>query len=180
MESGLKDQFGPKEGSSVKSPQRFLWHGSYAKSFSWVAILSAAVLMIDSPALAGLGEDVSSVQADQAQMLGSLRSTQTQAYAVHEIHGATGTTVREYVSGGKVFAVAWQGPWPPDMRQILASYFDQYRAAQTQVSSRAGRRPLMIEQPGLVVQSGGHMRSFAGRAYVPEMLPPGVSAEAIQ
>lgn len=78
-------------------------------------------------------------------MLGSLRSTQTQAYAVHEIQAATGTVVREYVSGsGKVFAVAWQGPWPPDMRQILAGYFDQYeRAARTQVSSRAGRRPLM-------------------------------------
>lgn len=181
MESGLKDQFGPKEGSSVKSPQMFRWHGSYARSFSWVAILSAAVLMIHSPALAGLGEDVSSVHADRAQMLGSLRSTQTQSYAVHEIHGATGTTVREYVSGGKVFAVAWQGPWPPDMRQILAGYFDQYQqAAQTEVSSHAGRRPLKIEQPGLVVQSGGHMRSFAGRAYVPEMLPPGVSVEAIQ
>jgi Protein of unknown function (DUF2844) len=159
----------------------FLWHGSSAKSFFWVAILSASGLMLALPAWAGLGEDVSSVQADQAKMLGSLRSTQTQAYTVHEIHGATGTTVREYVSGGKVFAVAWQGPWPPDMRQVLASYFDQYqRAAQTQVSSRAGRRPLMIEEPGLVVQSGGHMRSFAGRAYVPEMLPPGVSAEVIQ
>jgi Protein of unknown function (DUF2844) len=181
MESGLKDQFGPKEGSSVKSPQRFLWHGSYAKSFLWAAILSATLPMIDLPAWAGLGEDVSSVQADQAKMLGSLRSTQTQAYAVHQIQAANGTVVREYVSGGKVFAVAWQGPWPPDMRQILASYFDQYQqAAQTQVSSRAGRRPMKIEQPGLVVQSGGHMRSFAGRAYIPEMLPPRVSAEAIQ
>jgi Protein of unknown function (DUF2844) len=181
MESGLKDEFGPKEGSSVKSPQIFLWHRNGAKSFFWAAILSGTLLMIDSPALAGLGEDASSVQADQAQMLGSLRSTQIQSYAVHEIHGATGTTVREYVSGGKVFAVSWQGPWPPDMRQILASYFDQYQqAAQTQVSSRAGRGPLRIEQPGLVVQSGGHMRSFAGRAYIPEMLPPEVSGEAIQ
>ena len=165
----------------MKSPQMFQWHSSYAKCVSWAAILSASLLMIDSPAQAGLGEDASSVQADQAQMLGSLRSTPTQAYAVHEIQGATGTVVREYVSGGKVFGVAWQGPWPPDMRQILAGYFDRYqRSAQTQVSSRAGRRPLMIEEPGLVVQSGGHMRSFAGRAYVPEMLPPGVSAEAIQ
>jgi len=163
----------------VKNRQIFQWHGCYAKSFFWAAVLSATLLMMDSPALAGLGEDVSSVQADQAQMLGSLRSTQTQSYAVHEIQSATGTTVREYVSGGKVFAVAWQGPWPPDMRQILASYFDQYQQA-AQASSRAGRRPLVIEQPGLVVQSGGHMRSFAGRAYIPEMLPPGVSGEAIQ
>ena len=67
------------------------------------------------------------------------------------------------------------------MRQILAGYFGQYQqATQAQVNSRAGRRPLVIDQPGLVVQSGGHMRSFTGRAYIPEMLPQGVSAEAIR
>jgi hypothetical protein len=67
------------------------------------------------------------------------------------------------------------------MRQSLANYFEQYvKAAPARVNSHAGRRPLLIEQPGLVVQSGGHMRSFAGRAYIPEMLPQGVSAEAIR
>jgi hypothetical protein len=149
------------------------------------AILLAIMMMImmtDPPAFAGLGQDVSSVPADQVQMKGTLRSTQTQAYTVHEIRAATGTVVREFVSpSGKVFGVAWQGPWPPNMRQILATYFEQYqRAAQAQMNSRPGRRPLLLEQPGLVVQSGGHMRSFAGRAYVPDMLPPEVSAEAIR
>ncbi|MGA9447392.1 MAG: DUF2844 domain-containing protein, partial [Candidatus Sulfotelmatobacter sp.] len=88
----------------------------------------------------------------------------------------------EYVSSaGKVFAVAWQGPWPPDMRQLLGSYFEQYRqAAKAQSSVRIGRRPLMIQQPGLVVQIGGHPRSFSGRAYIPDQLPSSVSAEAIQ
>ena len=80
-----------------------------------------------------------------------------------------------------MFAVAWQGPWPPDMRQLLAAYFVEYQQAlQSQTNSRAGRRPLTIQQPGLVVQSGGHMRSFAGRAYIPQMLPQGVSAEEIR
>jgi hypothetical protein len=148
----------------------------------WAAILSATMLMIDSPAFGGLGQDVSSVQADRADMQGSLRTRQTEAFTVHEILAPTGIVVREYVSAsGKVFAVTWHGPWPPDMRQILANYFEQYlKAALAQVNSHAGRRPLMIEQPGLVVQSGGHMRSFAGRAYIPEMLPQGVSAEAIR
>jgi hypothetical protein len=63
----------------------------------------------------------------------------------------------------------------------LANYFEQYlKAAPAQVNSHAGRRPLMIEQPALVVQSGGHLRSFAGRAYIPEMLPQGVGTEAIR
>jgi hypothetical protein len=114
-------------------------------------------------------------------MQGSLRTAQTEAFTVHEILVPTGIVVREYVSAlGKVSAVTWDGPWPPDMRQILANYFEPYvKAAQAQVNARAGRRPLMIEQPGLVVQPGGRMLSFAGRAYIPEMLPPGVRTEAI-
>jgi hypothetical protein len=90
--------------------------------------------------------------------------------------------VREYVSAdGKVFAVAWHGPWLPDMRQILGTYFEQYaQAMQAQGDGRVRRRPVMIEQPGLVVQIGGHMRAFSGRAYVPEMLPSGVRVEDIQ
>jgi hypothetical protein len=158
-------------------------HRSYLRLALSTAFLLATMPFIASPAFAGLGEDVSSVQADQAYVHGLLKSTQMQAYTVHEIQAPTGTVVREYVSPttGKVFAVAWQGPWPPDMRQILASYFEQFQqAAQARASSHAGRRPLAIEQPGLVVHAGGHMRSFAGHAYIPTMLPQGVSAEAIQ
>ncbi|MGB7151655.1 MAG: DUF2844 domain-containing protein [Terriglobales bacterium] len=153
---------------------------------TWVvksAIISATMLMIALPAFAGLGENVSSVLADQAHMQGNLRTTQSESYTVQEITAASGVVVREYVSPatGKVFAVAWQGSWPPDMRQVLANYFAQYQqAAQAQANSHAGRRPLVINQPGLVLESGGHMRSFAGRAYIPDMLPEGVKAEAIR
>jgi hypothetical protein len=147
------------------------------------AIISAAMLMISIPAFAGLGENVSSVLADQAHMQGSLRTTQSAGYTVHEITAASGVVVREYVSPatGKIFAVAWQGSWPPDMRQVLANYFAQYQqAAQAQANSYAGRKPLLINQAGLVVESGGHMRSFTGRAYIPDMLPEGVKTEAIR
>lgn len=145
-------------------------------------VLAMVFLATASPAFAALGGDISSVRADQAHMQGSLRTTQAEAYTVHEIQAVTGTVVREYVSpSGKVFAVAWQGPWRPDMRQLLATYFEPYQQAlQAQSNSRAGRRPLLIQQPGLVVQSSGHMRSFAGRAYIPQMLPQGVSIEDIR
>ena len=115
-------------------------------------------------------------------MQGTLRATAAASYSVQEIQSPAGTVVREYVSSaGKVFAIAWQGEWPPDMRQLLGSYFDQYsQAAKAQSSARVGRRPLMIEQSGLVVEMGGHPRAFTGRAYVPQMLPSGVHAEEIQ
>ena len=147
-----------------------------------LAIAAALLIAAATQAWASLGGDAASVQADQVHMQGSRRTMVAKSYTVHEIQAATGTVVREFVSSeGKVFGVAWQGPWPPDMRQVLGSYFDQFvQAARSRGGARMGRRPLVINQPGLVVQTGGHMRAFAGRAYVPEMLPSGVGAENIQ
>jgi uncharacterized protein DUF2844 len=147
-----------------------------------LGLLVPVILLLPTTASAALGGDVTSVQSDQVHMQGSLRTTQTDGYTVHEIKAATGTVVREYVSpAGKVFAVAWEGPWLPDIKQLLGAYFDQFaQAAQTQANARTGRRPLHIEQSGLVVDLTGHMRAFAGRAYVPEMLPQAVRAEEIR
>jgi Protein of unknown function (DUF2844) len=152
------------------------------RRFCEAATLSIAILATVPSAFAALGGPAASVQADQMHMQGTLRTTQAGSYSVQEIQAATGVTVREYVSSsGKVFAVAWHGPWPPQMQQLLGSYFDQYmQAVKAQASAHTARRPLLIQQPGLVVESGGHMRSFSGRAYIPDMLPQGVSAEAIR
>ncbi len=145
-----------------------------------------AVVCPALPAWAALGGNFTSVQADQVHMEASLRTSVRASYNVHEMQSAAGSVVREYISSagesaGKVFAVTWQGPWPPDMRQLLGSYFEQYmQAAKAKSGGRIGRRPLMIDQPGLVIQIGGHPRSFTGRAYVPQMLPSGVRAEDIQ
>ena len=90
--------------------------------------------------------------------------------------------MKEYVSpAGKVFAITWRGQVIPDMQQLLGTYFDQFaQAAQAQRESHVGRRPLNIQQPGLVVQSGGHMRGYFGRAYAPDMVPQGVNPDALQ
>ena len=156
-----------------------------ADSIQLFLLATCAALVIlgtTVPAWAALGGDASSIQSDQVHMQGSRRMIAAQSYTVHEIHAATGTVVREYAAAdGKVFAVAWHGPWMPDMRQLLGSYFEQYRAAvQSQSGARMGRRPIMIDEPGLVVQIGGRIRALAGRAYVPQMLPSGVRIEDIQ
>lgn len=133
------------------------------------------------PSWASLGGNASTVQADQMHMQGTMRTTTVDGYSVKEIQNSNGIVVREYIAAGKVFAVAWQGPWPPDMRQLLGNYFDQYmEAAKAQASARVGRRPMMINQPGLVVEIGGHPRAYAGRAYLPDQLPSGVTTEAIR
>lgn len=157
-------------------------HLKFVKLGLWVTIFLAATLLTTLPAFAALGEDLDSVEVDQAHMQATRKTMQTPAYTLHEIQSPTGTVVREYVSSaGKVFAVAWQGPWPPDMRQILGNYFAQFQqAAESQANSHPGRKPLRIDQPNFVMRTGGHMRSYAGRAFIPELLPQGVNAEAIR
>jgi len=140
------------------------------------------MFVLPFPLLAALGGDVTSVQTDQAKMQGTQRTTASDSYIVHEIQAPTGVAVNEYVSSaGKVFAVTWKGPIHPDLRQVLGAYFDQYsQAVQTQRATRRGRGPLLIQQTGLVIQISGHMRSFLGKAYVPQMMPAGVHAEDIR
>jgi len=133
--------------------------------------------------IAALGGSASSVTADRVKLQAALlRIEAAQGYTLHEIQSATGTTVREYVSSsGDVFAVAWSGPAIPDLRQVLGDYFATYQTAVD--ASRAARRargPLSIDTADFVIQVSGHMRSFAGRAYLKRLMPAGVQPSAIR
>jgi hypothetical protein len=141
-----------------------------------------AALAAPFSACASLGGDLTSVRDDQAKMQGTLRTTSNDSYNIHEIQAASGVVVREYVSlSGNVFGVAWQGRSHPDLRQVLGAYYDQYvKAVQAQRAQRHGHGPLLIQQPGFVVQMGGHMRSLTGRAYLPQSLPAGMRPEVIR
>jgi hypothetical protein len=146
-----------------------------------VALISISFLMSLS-ASASLGDNVSSVQSDAQHLKASVRVTQTQNYAVHELQASGGTTVREYISPeGKVFAVAWQGPARPDLQQLLGTYYETVvQALQADKAQHPGRHPISIQQPGLVVQMGGHQRDFSGNAYVPALMPSAIRAEEIR
>lgn len=145
----------------------------------WVAF---AALSSPFSASASLGGDVASVETDQVKMQATLETTNKDLYSIHEIHVPNNVVVREFVSqSGSVFAVTWQGAARPDLRQLLGSYFDSFaKASQAKKAQRVGRGPLVIEQAGLVVEMGGHARSFSGRAYDPRMVPAGVPATEIR
>jgi hypothetical protein len=141
-----------------------------------------AVLAHPNFAAASLGGTASTVESDRARMQAEFRVERKDAYSVHELRALNGVVVKEFISpNGIVFGVAWQGPSRPDLQQLLGGYFAQFRqAAKTQRETSSVRRMLRIEQPGLVLHSGGHARAFVGHAYVPELLPPGVHAEEIR
>jgi Protein of unknown function (DUF2844) len=148
----------------------------------WGAALALAAAL-PTTAAAALGGSAATVDADRVAVQGALmRMTRTDAYALHEIRAATGTTIREYVSPtGTVFAVAWQGPWTPDLRQVLGDRFDAFqRAVEAGRRARRGRGVVAIDERDLVVRISGHQRAVYGRAYVPALVPPGVQPEAIR
>ena len=139
--------------------------------------LSAVLLagIVSAPAFAGLGGDASSITTDAVKMKGEARSTAAGGYTVSELTLASGTVVSEYVSAeGKVFAVTWKGAAVPNLTQTLGSYFEQYKAAVA-ATPHAGHHHLAVRQDDLVVTTGGHMRAWSGKAYVPSLLPPNFS-----
>jgi uncharacterized protein DUF2844 len=141
------------------------------------SLLIAAVALIPRVALATLGQPEITVQTDVARANAVIKSSEDRTgYRVHEIQLPSGTVMREFVApNGNVFAVAWQGPTRPDLRQALGQYFDAFAFASAPRSKFSDRRHVQIEQGDLIVQSGGHMRALSGRAYLKSAIPSGVN-----
>lgn len=141
--------------------------------------IASVMLALPLCASAALGGVSASSEADRAAMNGSMRVLPGAKYTVHEIEAPSGTKIREYVSpAGNIFAVAWDGPIMPDLRQTLGNYFDRYTAAAA--GRQAGRRQIEVREPDFVVQARGHMRAFSGTAYLPQALPEGVAPEELR
>jgi Protein of unknown function (DUF2844) len=141
--------------------------------------VASICLVLATPSWAALGERAESVASDQQLLHGELRSTVGERFSVHEISAADGTTVREYASpDGVVFAVSWRGPFVPDLAHLLGSYFPEFQAA-SRFPVRP-RHPVSVRTDRLVVELGGHMRAFHGRAYLPGALPDGVSESDVR
>ena len=138
------------------------------------AILAACAVNLScpAPAIAALGGDATSVIADAQHMRGALRSTALQEYDIHEITADNGLRVREFLNRvGIVFAVTWDGPVLPDLQTLLGANFAAYKPALAVLKQPGLQRSLRIASRGLVVESGGHLRAYAGRAYLPALIP---------
>ena len=145
--------------------------------FKCVALAAAVLVAALNPRMASatLGEPEITVQNDMDRAHASMKSSQDRtAYRVHEITLPSGTSLREFVApSGMVFAISWQGPIRPDLRQALGQYFEPFVSAPR--ANFADRRHLQIQQGDLVVRMSGHMRALSGRAYLVSAIPSGVS-----
>ncbi|MRW86539.1 DUF2844 domain-containing protein [Pseudoduganella sp. FT26W] len=104
----------------------------------------------------------------------------TAVYTVSQSTLDSGTIVREYTdANGVVFAVSWNGPTLPDLRTLLG---DKFTAMTSNAEKRpkAGHSQLAVNQSDVVIVSNGHMRAFAGQAWIPSALPAGFDTSTIE
>lgn len=123
------------------------------------------------------GELGGTAAAPETSASGVQRLSAARAFQVRSSVDAGGTTINEYsTSNGRIFAYTWQGPTMPDLAQLLGPYAQRYRDnATAQLNALGNLHASRVEQPDVIVESGGLMRSYAGRAWLPAALPPGFS-----
>jgi hypothetical protein len=151
------------------------WSTASRVGVAVVAVLGA------SRAAAALGEAETSIASDQAA-LAAERAQPTAGAAFRVVRLVSPAhTVREYVTpSGTVFAVAWEGVSHPDLGVLLGAYAPPVKRALARGPARTGRRARHVEGGGAVVETWGHMRALRGRAWVPALVPPGVTVDEIR
>lgn len=133
-------------------------------------------LLLATAAQARLGGNLASVHSDAQAMGASTSQTVVAGATVYSLLLANGLTVRQYVdASGQVFAVAWDGPVLPDFARLLGPHFAAYQHSQ-----RQQQRGVSIRSADLVLESGGMMRAFGGRAYLPAQVPATLSLQDIR
>ncbi|MFM0345617.1 DUF2844 domain-containing protein [Paraburkholderia sp. RL17-347-BIC-D] len=161
-----------------------------------ILAVTAASFALAAPAYAALGGaptypvTASSTSAGAANQnsaavarFAASGSAASASYTVSQTTLPSGTVVSEYISAGNtVFALSWEGPTMPPLKTLLATYFPTYVQALTDAHATqgGGYGPAVVHQSALVVETGGHMGAFVGRAYLPQALPQGVSADDIK
>jgi hypothetical protein len=143
--------------------------------------VAAAILMTPVRVYATLGQAENSVASDEAALSAHTGSTTTHiGYTVLEI-ASDAVTVREYVSPtGIIFAIAWNGLIHPDLTPLLGSYATEYEDSLRSAKHEPGQRRLHVKTSEIVVETWGQMRNLQGRAYIPALIPPGVTVHEIE
>ncbi|RKE35136.1 uncharacterized protein DUF2844 [Paraburkholderia sp. BL23I1N1] len=146
---------------------------SFSPAFA-ASIMVVAVLCASTDARAELGGTMpsqanSTAAAPQILLNGALR--------LRTMTDAGNTTVNEYATNtGEIIAYTRQGPTMPDLRALLGPYADSYRTGAASSAPDGNLHASRVIRPDVIVESGGPMRGYVGRAWLPAALPPGVTA----
>lgn len=130
-------------------------------------------LSLAIPAHAALGDTAAPIAG------ATTRTIASGAARILSYVDAGGTTINVYVTPATnaIFAYSWKGPTMPNLTTLLGQYYASYRsgAATLFAAQRSSLHNAHVEQSDVVVETGGQMRSYVGRAWLPAALPAGVS-----
>jgi hypothetical protein len=161
------------------SASLFRFGKAFVKALAPASVVLFSCLGAARDAHATLGEDVASVAANE-QHLSAVRHVVKLPLAIggerHDLELPSGTVVHEYLSAtGAVYAITWRGPRKPNLLELLGQY-------QSQLSSRdtgTGHNHMNVVGSDFRLQSVGHRRTSSGRAWVPSLVPAGVTISSL-
>ncbi len=139
-----------------------------------LALIAAAA----SPSAgASLGDEVGSIDRDRAALQGVTQVTAGAGYETHEI-AHPGGSVRQYVAGGRVFAVSWEGATTPDLTRLLGTYHTRYAAL---VRPQPGNHHVVaVNADGLSIAVERVLRASRGRVVLTTLVPSAVAAAGVR
>ncbi|QCP53250.1 DUF2844 domain-containing protein [Trinickia violacea] len=145
------------------------------------ACAATVAFCFTSTAYAALGGSPSTPANLHPTASASVATQAGSGYSVNVTTFSDGLVVREYVANGAVFGVSWSGPSMPDLTVLFGSYYAPLQqGASDYRKANGGLSMVIVNQAGLVAQVGGRAGAFSGHAYLPNALPSGVAASAIQ
>jgi hypothetical protein len=161
--------------------QKNLDRNQIQKVLKFVLALFAWTLLPGPNSFASLGGTLNSIEVDQKTLSAKKPTIKNQkTYFVHEFD-SDGTSIREYVlESGTVFGIAWSGLTHPDLDLLLGKYSKEYTDELQRKPRTRGSKTLFLKTHRIVVQKWGHMRNLQGRAYIPTLLPPGMTENDIK
>jgi hypothetical protein len=125
---------------------------------------------------AELGGNLASITQEQKTFGSTLTSSPQSSYTIYIQNISPDLVIKEYVSNsGNIFGLTWKGSALPNLQILLGNYYSNYLSAQ-----QKSPRLIFLQDDNLVIESGGVMGGYTGRAYLPKEVPGGMAPVAIQ
>ncbi len=151
--------------------------------FGLASLIVVGALALSAPAHATLGGKAATIDTDRARLSARMASrAEHTTFTIHEMTLDSGTVAREFVRpDGTVFAVTWQGPQRPNLKQLFGdTYFTRFQTDNKSTARIRMRRALTSTHSDFVVRTGGHSGAFWGFAYLPQTAPGGFPVQILQ
>ena len=133
------------------------------------------ILLFSSVSFASLGGDEASLKNEVDGMHAKRTISDHGKYSLHKI-SRNGLRVHQFMgTGGKVFALAWQGKTHPDFNLVMGKHLAEFQQALAQAKqSHHGHGPITVDAGNFHLEMGGHAMAVHGRAWMTNEIPGGV------